>query len=131
LTGSWADRKRWACRADLDRFICRSRRLVGWCEFSARLLSPLCWRCSGRQATPSGRYPGHDLPLGRRVRLQLVRDHDPRRPALPLQQLAQQPLGRLGVAPALDQNVQHDAVLIDGAPEIVRLAGDPEDDLAG
>jgi hypothetical protein len=26
--------------------ICRSRRRVGWCEFSARLFNPLCWRCS-------------------------------------------------------------------------------------
>ena len=43
---SWAERKRCACRADLNRFICRSRRRVGWCEFSARLFSPLCWRCS-------------------------------------------------------------------------------------
>jgi hypothetical protein len=34
------------CRADLKRFICRSRRRVGWCEFSARLLRPLCRRCS-------------------------------------------------------------------------------------
>ena len=43
---SWAERKRCACRADLKRFICRSRRRVGWCEFSARLFRPLCWRCS-------------------------------------------------------------------------------------
>jgi len=46
LIGPWADRKRWAWRADLNRFICRSRRRVGWWEFSARLLSPLCGRCS-------------------------------------------------------------------------------------
>src|SRR3954471_2883469 len=32
--------------ADLNRFICRSRRRVGWCEFSARLFKPLCLRCS-------------------------------------------------------------------------------------
>ena len=37
---------------------------------------------------------------------------------MPLQQLAQQPLGRL-VAPALDQHIEHDAVLVDGAPEII------------
>ena len=30
----------------LNCFICRSRQRVGWCEFSALLLSPLCWRCS-------------------------------------------------------------------------------------
>ena len=43
---SWAERKRCAWPADLKRFICRSRRRVGWCEFSARLLRPLCRRCS-------------------------------------------------------------------------------------
>jgi len=46
LIPSWAERKRWACPADLKRFICRSRRRVGWCEFSARLFNPLCCRCS-------------------------------------------------------------------------------------
>jgi hypothetical protein len=35
-----------ACLADLNRFICRSRRRVGWCEFSAWLFNPLCCRCS-------------------------------------------------------------------------------------
>jgi hypothetical protein len=31
-----------AIAADLNCFICRSRRRVGWCEFSALLFSPLC-----------------------------------------------------------------------------------------
>src|SRR3954447_11708441 len=46
LIPSWAERKRWAWPGDLNRFICRSRRRVGWCEFSARLL-----RCYGVAAT--------------------------------------------------------------------------------
>jgi Kelch motif len=46
LIWSWAERKRCAWPVDLKRFICRSRRRVGWCEFSARLLRPLCRRCS-------------------------------------------------------------------------------------
>jgi regulator of protease activity HflC (stomatin/prohibitin superfamily) len=46
LICSCAERKRWAWPADVKRFICRSRRRVGWCEFSARLLRPLCLRCS-------------------------------------------------------------------------------------
>jgi hypothetical protein len=33
----WADRKRWAWQADSNRCIFRSRRLVGWCDTSARL----------------------------------------------------------------------------------------------
>ena len=40
-----ADRKRCAWPADLNCFICRSRRRVGSWEFSALLFSPLCWRC--------------------------------------------------------------------------------------
>src|SRR5215471_9694687 len=85
--------------ADLNCFICRSRRRVGWCEFSALLLSPLCWRCS---------MPVHDLAFGRTIAGKFVGDHDAWRSHLLLQQLAQQPLGRLFVASALDQNIEHD-----------------------
>src|SRR5215210_9422571 len=42
LIWSWAERKRWAWPADVNCFICRARRRVGWCEFSARL-----FRCYG------------------------------------------------------------------------------------
>src|SRR3954454_18956841 len=41
-----AERKRWAWPADLKRFIFRSRRPGGWCEFSAQLL-----RCYGVAGT--------------------------------------------------------------------------------
>src|SRR4051812_24417794 len=60
---------------------------------------------------------GHHLSLGGAVAGQLVRDHDTRGPHLPLQQLAKQPLGGLLVAPALDQDVEHDPILVDGPPE--------------
>src|SRR4051794_30918869 len=43
----------------------------------------------------------HDLPLCRPVAGQLISDHDARRPALPLQQLAEQALGGALIAPAL------------------------------
>jgi len=67
---------------------------------------------------------GHDLPFRRRVALQLLRDHHPGSPALFLQQLAQQAeSGRL-VTPALHQDVEHDAVLVDGAPKPLLLARD-------
>jgi hypothetical protein len=39
-------RNRCACSGYLIRRIARSRWRVGWCEFSARLLSPLCRRYS-------------------------------------------------------------------------------------
>ena len=53
----WVERKRCAWRADLKRFIGRSRRRVGWGGTSARLLRYRFWRCSrpGRKCT---RHPG-------------------------------------------------------------------------
>src|SRR5215203_5005560 len=71
----------------------------------------------------------HDLPLCRTVATELISDHDTRRPALPLQQLAEQALGGALITPALDQHIEHDAVLIDRTPEPVLLAGDFEGDL--
>jgi hypothetical protein len=47
----------------------------------------------------------------------------------PLEQLPEEALGRLGVASALDQDVEHGAVLVDRPPEIVQLAADAEEDL--
>src|ERR1700730_10583163 len=44
--GPKAERKRWACLADLNVRVFFSRKRVGWCEFSARLLSRLYCRCS-------------------------------------------------------------------------------------
>ena len=60
--------------------------------------------------------PGHDLPLGRGVALQLVGDEDTRRSTLLLEELAEQTLCGLLVAPALDENIKNEAVLVDGAP---------------
>ena len=54
--------------------------------------------------------------LRRRVRLQLVGDDDARRGAQALQPLAEEAPGRLRVAAALDQNVEDDAILVDGPP---------------
>ena len=71
----------------------------------------------------------HDLPLCRPVARQLVGDHDARRPALPLQQLAEQALGGALITPALDQHIEYDAVLVDRAPQPVLLAGDFDGDL--
>src|SRR3954470_3651760 len=71
----------------------------------------------------------HDLPLCRTVAGELISDHDARRPALPLQQLAEQALGGALITPALDQHVEYEAVLVDRAPQPVLLAGDLENDL--
>ena len=66
---------------------------------------------------------GHDLPLCRAIARKLVGDHDTGRPHLPLQQFAQQPLGRLLVASALDQDVEHDTGLVDGSPKPMLYPG--------
>jgi hypothetical protein len=73
--------------------------------------------------------PGHHLAPGRTVARELVRDHHPRRPPLALQQLAQQALGRPLVAPALNQDVEDEPGLIDGAPQPVLHPGDHDGDL--
>src|SRR5438552_17618476 len=69
---------------------------------------------------------GHDLPLCRAVAGELVGDHHSGRPHLPLQQLAQQPLGCLLVAAALDQDVEHDAGLVHGSPKPMLYPGNSE-----
>ena len=46
LIASWAERKHWAWSADLNRYNCRSRRWMGWREFSALSFSPSCLLCS-------------------------------------------------------------------------------------
>src|SRR3954454_10616126 len=71
----------------------------------------------------------HDLPLCRTVATELISDHDARRPALPLQQLAEQALGGALIASALDQHIEYDAVLVDRMPEPVLLTGDFDGDL--
>jgi hypothetical protein len=71
----------------------------------------------------------HDLAFGCGVAFQLVGDQHARRSSLPLQQLAQQPYGRLLVTPALNQDIENKALLVDRAPEPVLLASDGDRDL--
>src|SRR3984893_16027658 len=73
--------------------------------------------------------PGHDLPLGRGVAPQLVGDEHTRGSTLLLEEFAEQALGSLFVTPALHQNIENEAVLVDGAPEPVPLPGDADDNL--
>src|SRR5215212_9156441 len=66
----------------------------------------------------------HQLLLRRAITAELVGDHHTGRPALALEQLAQQALGGPLVPPALDQHVQHHPVLIHGTPQPVLHPGD-------
>jgi hypothetical protein len=63
---------------------------------------------------------GHQFFLRRGLARQLIGDQHPRRLALLPQQLAQQALGRLLVASAPHQHVEHDAILVDRPPQPVR-----------
>src|SRR4051794_3145871 len=67
---------------------------------------------------------GHHLVFRGAVARQLVRDQDAWWPALLFQQLAEQALGGPLVPPLLNQNVEHNPILIDSPPEPVLLAGD-------
>jgi len=75
------------------------------------------------------RDAGHDLTLGRSVAAELVGDQHAGRSPLLRQQLAEQAFGGLFVAPAVDEDIENKAFLVDRAPQPVLLAGDGEDDL--
>jgi hypothetical protein len=74
--------------------------------------------------------PGHDLPLGSGVAPQLVGDEHTRCSTLPLEEFAEQAFGGLLVAASLDENIENEAVLVDGTPEPMLLPGEADDDLA-
>ena len=63
------------------------------------------------------------------VGFELVRDHDARRPRGLLEQLPHKPLRGGSISSALNEDVENEAVLIDGAPEPMLLAGDCDDNL--
>lgn len=50
------------------------------------------------------------------------------RPCL-FEELAEQALGGLRVAPALDEDIENEAILVDGTPKPMLLPGDADDDL--
>jgi hypothetical protein len=54
---------------------------------------------------------------------------DTRGSTLLLEELAEQAFGGLLVAPALDENIENEAVLVDGTPEPMLLPGESDDHL--
>ena len=66
----------------------------------------------------------HGRPVSGRVAAQFVRDQSARLTALPLQQRPEEALGCMPIAPGLDEDVDHVAVLVNGTPEILPLALD-------
>ena len=57
-----------------------------------------------------------------------IGDDGVRHVSLPFQQSAQEFEGRLPVTPWLNDDVENFALVVDGAPEIVGLAADPDED---
>lgn len=57
------------------------------------------------------------VPARRAIGYEFVGDHDPRRSRRLLQKFAQEALRGRSIPPALDQDVENEAVLIDGAPK--------------
>src|SRR4029453_9452334 len=65
--------------------------------------------------------PGQYLALGRAVAFQLVRDNAPGHVGQPLEELTEELLCRLFVAPPLDEDVQDIVVLIPRPPQVMAL----------
>jgi hypothetical protein len=72
-------------------------------------------------------HPGQNFALCRSIALQLVRHDHPRDVLSALQQLAEEPLGRLCAPLALQQDVEHDTVLIDRPPKVMLLAANADE----
>jgi hypothetical protein len=61
-------------------------------------------------------HPRENLPLRRAVALQCIRNDDTRNILAPFEELAEESLRRVLVAPMLHQNIEHVPVLIHGPP---------------
>jgi hypothetical protein len=66
----------------------------------------------------------HDLSPCCAIGSQLIGDDHTGHPSLTLQELAPQSLGGLGISAALNENLQHETVLINCAPQPLLLATD-------
>lgn len=60
--------------------------------------------------------PGQDLPLGGTIAAKFIGYDDTRHVLQTFEQLLEEPLGCLGIASALHQDVEHDTVLVDRSP---------------
>src|SRR5499427_6641661 len=69
-------------------------------------------------------HPGGDLPFGRAITLELVRDDHPWHVLQALEQLAKELLRRVLVAAALHQNVEDVVILVNRAPQVMALPVD-------
>jgi hypothetical protein len=73
---------------------------------------------------------GKQLAPSDAIASQLVGHDHPRDVSQTLQKPPEEALRGVGIAPDLNENVEHNAILIDGAPEVMLDALDPDEDLA-
>src|SRR6266851_6441821 len=78
-------------------------------------------------STLSVLHVGKDLAFRSAVASQLVRHNHPRHILQTLQQPLEEALGSFGVTPFLNEDIEHNAVLIHGAPKIVLHPLDPDE----
>jgi hypothetical protein len=99
--------------------------------------SPPCCSSRGSSAAP-GRaarvrprlfYAREQLTFRHTVAPQFVGNQDTRHVLQALQQLLEEPPGCSGIAAALFQNIEYDAVLVDHLPEIMQYTSDPDEHL--
>ena len=72
--------------------------------------------------------PGHDVPLGNSVAAQLVGHETTRFLSLALQEFSEESPRRTPVPTGLDEKVNQVTVLVHGAPQILALTGDRDED---
>src|SRR6516165_12469101 len=73
---------------------------------------------------------GKQSTLRNTIAPQFVGHDHPRHILQTLQQSFEEPLCSVGIAPRLDKDIQHNAILIDSAPEIMLHTLDPDEHLA-
>jgi hypothetical protein len=110
----------WTYRGDLNRFMIRSRRLVGRWEFSARLFRSLVLAVLNFQTHVFAR---------RAVGFELVGDYDARRSLGLLQKLTHEAACGASISSAMNQNVENESILIDRPPKPMLLAAHRDDNL--
>jgi len=74
-------------------------------------------------------HTGQDILLGRAIAAKFIGDEPPWNVLAAFEQFAEELLRCRLVPPALDQDIQHVAMLIDGAPQVVRFAADLDENL--
>ena len=70
---------------------------------------------------------GKQMTLSDAVASQLVSHDHPRQILQAFQQSSEEALGGVGIAPVLNKDVEHNAILIHGTPKVVLHALDPDE----